>query len=129
MSFHVLLTIILFSKKIQGNFTLILPWKKIETTKAAANYITQYQINLAKQKRATLLFGTQQSFFCTEIIKKLYFPALLNHDYTLSFQYTWLLNYLIITFFIIAACIKRKICWKMFWELCLLSWFVEFSFQ
>ena len=53
--------------------------KKIETAKAASNYITQYQINLAKQKRATLVFGIEQSSFCTEIIKKLYFPGLMNH--------------------------------------------------
>ena len=39
------LTVKLFPKNIQGNFSLILPLKKIEIGKTAANYIMQYQLN------------------------------------------------------------------------------------
>ena len=44
------LTVVVCPKNIEGNFSLILDTgieKKIEITKAAANYITQYQLNLS----------------------------------------------------------------------------------
>ena len=42
LSSHVFLTLTLFPKNIQCNFTLILPIKNIEITKAPANYIMEY---------------------------------------------------------------------------------------
>ena len=45
--FYVLLTVTTFPKSIQSNFTLILSLKKMEMSKAAVNYIRQYQQNFS----------------------------------------------------------------------------------
>ena len=39
------LTVILFPKNIQGNFTLRLPFKKNEMTVAPLNYTSQFKLN------------------------------------------------------------------------------------
>ena len=41
LSFHVFLTVVLFPKNIQSNFTLSMPLKKIEMTIPTVNYISQ----------------------------------------------------------------------------------------
>ena len=64
-------------------------------------------------------------------IKKFIFCTLIEpcQDYILSFQSTWLSNYLKITFIIIKAHVNKKTCWKMFLQLCLLIWSAKFSFH
>ena len=46
-SFYVLLTLIIFPKNIQSNFTLKMLLKTPEMTTAAVNYIRQYQLKFS----------------------------------------------------------------------------------
>ena len=78
--FMFVLKIKLFPKNIQNNFTLTLPFTKIEITKAAVNYIRQYKLNFSQVEESKITsWQRADNALHLKNTKGIFFVALLSH--------------------------------------------------